>query len=333
MKQRNLIDHGNQKSVVAAIAIALLSALFFASTFVFNSAASNEGGYWAWTAALRYLITLPIMLLIMPFFGGARPVWQAILAHPKQWLLWSTIGFVVFYLCLSFAAASGPSWLIAGTFQVTIVAGMLCAPFLYSDKRAKIPKWALAAGSLVLGGVLMMQFAHADGKLEPEGLIAMAVVILGAFAFPLGNRGLLLHLEKTGSELNATQRVFGMTLASQPMWLAVAVFSFGHAGVPSAEQVLLAGGVAIFAGIIATILFFKATGLVRNNPSALAATEAMQATEVVFATIGGALWIGEVWPSTQSLCGMAVVIAGLILFSVLARRATGIQASPAAASA
>ena len=59
---------------LAAVAIALLSALFFTCTYVLNRAAATGGGHWAWTAALRYLITVPIMLLVMPWQGGVRPV-------------------------------------------------------------------------------------------------------------------------------------------------------------------------------------------------------------------------------------------------------------------
>ena len=94
---------------LTAVAVALLSALFFTCTYVLNRAAASYGGHWAWTASLRYLLTLPMLLLVMPWQGGVRPVWRAIRAHPGPWLLWSGIGFVVFYLLLSFAAASGPS--------------------------------------------------------------------------------------------------------------------------------------------------------------------------------------------------------------------------------
>src|SRR5690606_37416890 len=117
-----------------------------------------------------------------------------------------------------------------------------------------------------------------------------------AVAYPVGNRLLLLHLERTGEELNATQRVFGMTLVSQPLWALIAAFAWSRAGVPSTEQVLLAAGVALSAGVIATILFFQATGMVRHHPVALGATEAMQAGELLFAMVLGALFLGEAWP-------------------------------------
>lgn len=311
---------------LAAVAIALLSALFFTCTYVLNRAAATDGGHWAWTAALRYLITLPIMLLVMPWQGGVKPVWRAIRAHPGPWLLWSGIGFVLFYLLLSFAAASGPSWLIAGTFQLTVIAGMLCAPFLYrsrdgSDARARIPLPALAAGIVVICGVLLMQIGHGGGHLDRAAWIALVAVAVSAFAYPLGNRGLLLHLERAGIELNATQRVFGMTLASQPLWWAVAASAYGTVGAPPMGQVGFAGGVALGAGVIATILFFQATGMVRNDPTALAATEAMQAAEILFATLIGVMWLGEAWPQGRALWGAVIVIAGIVAFSIVAARA------------
>lgn len=311
---------------LAAVAVALLSALFFTCTYVLNRAAASGGGYWVWTAALRYLITLPIMLLVMPWQGGMAPVWRAIRAHPGPWLLWSGVGFVLFYLLLSYAAASGPSWLVAGTFQLTVIAGMLCAPLLYRNKhardaRARIPLPALAAGVVVVGGVLLMQVGHSGGQLDRGAWIALAAVAVSAFAYPLGNRGLLLHLERAGIELNATQRVFGMTLASQPLWWAVAAGAFVRSGAPPVDQVLFAAGVALGAGVIATVLFFQATGMVRNDPTALAAAEAMQGAEILFATLIGAVWLGEAWPQGRALWGAAVVIVGIVAFSVVAARA------------
>ncbi|RPE79998.1 multidrug resistance efflux transporter family protein [Vulcaniibacterium tengchongense] len=322
-----------RRRALAAVAIALASAFFFTCTYVLNRAAAVDGGHWAWTAALRYLITLPLMLPLMPWQGGAAPVWRAIRAQPGPWLLWSGIGFVLFYVCLSWAAASGPSWLVAGTFQLTVIAGMLCAPLLYRgggarDPRARIPLPALTTGAVVVLGVLLLQFGHGGGALDRQGWFALALVAVAAFAYPLGNRGLLLHLERAHArsglpELNATQRVFGMTLASQPLWWAVAAYAYAQAGAPSAGQVWLAAGVALGAGIVATVLFFQATGMVRREPTALAAAEAMQAAEILFATLIGVLWLGEAWPRGGALFGAALVVLGIVAFSLVAARAAG----------
>ncbi|NUS60940.1 MAG: multidrug resistance efflux transporter family protein [Lysobacter sp.] len=316
------MTHGphDARRALAAIGIALLSALFFTLTYVLNRAAANAGGHWIWTAALRYLITLPLLLPLMPWQGGIAPVWRAMRAHPMAWLKCSTIGFVCFYLLLSFAANSGPSWLVAGSFQFTVVAGMLCAPLLYRDARRKVPKAALGVGALIIAGVVLLQFGYADGALNREGWIALVCVLLSAVLYPIGNRLLLLHLERTGEQLNATQRVFGMTLASQPAWLLIAAIAFEQHGVPPMGQVLLAAGVALGAGIVATILFFQATGMVRDQPAALGAAEAMQAAELLFAIGLGALFLGEAWPRGVALWGGALVIAGIALFAWLVSR-------------
>lgn len=312
------------RRALLAVGIALVSSLFFTVTYVFNRAAAVDGGHWAWTASLRYLLTVPMLLVIIRWQGGLMPVWRALRAAPGAWLFWSSVGFVLFYMLLSYAASSGPSWLVAGSFQVTVVAGMLCAPVLYRDARARIPRAALAIGVVIVAGVLLMQLGHANGALDTQGWIALACVLGSAFLYPLGNRGLLLHLERTGIELNATQRVLGLTLASQPAWIALALWAGLETGPPSSSQLWLSAGVALSAGVVATILFFQATGMVRHNPTALGATEAMQAAEVLFAVLLGALFLGEAWPRGIALGGAALVIVGIGLFAwVVARDMRG----------
>jgi hypothetical protein len=73
--------------------------------------------------------------------------------------------------------------------------------------------------------------------------------------------------------------------------------------------------------VIATVLFFQATGMVRNDPSALAAAEAMQAAEILFATLIGVSWLGEAWPHGITLWGAILVGVGIVAFSVVAARA------------
>ncbi len=312
------------RRALAAVAIALASALFFTLTYVLNRASANDGGHWAWTAALRYLITLPLLLPLMPWQGGIAPVWRAIRAHPWAWLRCSAIGFVAFYVLLAYAAGSGPSWLVAGSFQFTVIAGMLCAPLIYRDARRRIPRAALGIGAMIFAGVLLLQFGHADGALDRASWIALACVLGAAVMYPLGNRLLLLHLEDSGEHLNATQRVFGMTLASQPLWIAIAAFAWHEAGSPSAAQAWLAAGVALSAGVVATILFFQATGMVRDNPAALGAAEAMQAAELLFATVLGVVFLHEAWPRGLAVWGAVLVVLGIVAFALLvARRSAG----------
>ena len=319
----------DRRRALAAIGLALLSGLFFSTTYLFNRAIAVDGGDWAWTASLRYLITLPLLLPLMPWQGGAAPVLRSIAAHPWAWLRFSAIGFVLFYCLLVYAASSGPSWLVAGSFMFTVVAGMLCAPLIYRDARRRIPRAALAIGSMIFAGVLALQLGHAHGALDRAAWIALACVLGAAFAFPLGNRLLLLHLEGTGETLNATQRVFGMTLAGQPLWWLLAAFAWLRSGLPSASQAWLAAGVALSASVIAMILFFQATGMVRDKPAALGAVEGMQAAELLFTLVLGVWLLHEPWPRGVSLWGVVLIVLGIAAFAwLVARPPAGVRPDP-----
>lgn len=305
---------------IRAVLVALLSSLFFTFTYVVNRAMVEGGGHWAWMVSMRFMITLPLLAIALPFLGGFASLRSELQRHAGTWLLWSAVGFGLFGICLTWAAASGPSWLIAGSFQITVVAGLLLSPLIYRDARRRIPLPALAVGLLVIAGVLLMQFDHADGALDAKAWLALASVCASAFLYPLGNRMLLLHLERTSSELGPAQRVLGMTLCSQPVWWALAFYAWTQAGWPTAAQLAMAATVALTSGTIATLLFFAATQWVRRDPTALAAVEAMQAAELLFASLLGAMFLGEVWPSGWGLVGAVVVIVGIVCFSLLSAR-------------
>ena len=73
--------------------------------------------------------------------------------------------------------------------------------------------------------------------------------------------------------------------------------------------------VAIFSGVIATILFFEATNMVKNNPKHLAIIEATQSGEVIFTLLGGILFLGDAMPAGTGFAGILVIITGMVLNS------------------
>ena len=304
----------------AAIGLALCSALFFTMTYVLNRSLVSGGGHWAWAGILRYLITLPLLAAVLPWQGGLGALPRELKRHPMTWLTWSSVGFVLFGVPLTWAAGSGPSWLVAGSFQTTVLAGPLLAPLIYRDERRRLAWPVLAVGAWIVGGVLMLQWGHAGGVLGWHDWLAMAAVVVSAFAYPLGNRMLLLHLERSGTRLRSVQRVFGMTLCSWPLWLLLAGLTWWLVGPPSLREIALAAGVALSSGVIATALFFAATDRVSGEPTALAAVEAMQAAELLFATMIGASMLGEAWPRGFAAFGAVAIIAGIIAFAWLSGR-------------
>ncbi|KZC22196.1 hypothetical protein RHOFW104T7_01790 [Rhodanobacter thiooxydans] len=307
-------------NALAAVGLALCSALFFTLTYVLNRSLVAGGGHWAWAVILRYLITLPLLAMVLPLQGGLGELPRELRRHARPWLLWSSVGFVLFGVPLTWAASSGPSWLVAGSFQTTVLAGPLLAPLIYRDERRRLAWRTLALGALIVAGVFALQWGHAHGQLRAGDWLALGAVVLSAFAYPLGNRKLLLHLEHCDSRLNAVQRVFGMTLCSWPLWLLFALAAWSTVGPPTLREALLAGGVALSSGTIATILFFRATDMVRREPTALAAVEAMQAAELLFATLLGVLLLGETWPHGYAAFGALAIIVGIALFGWVSGR-------------
>lgn len=312
-----------RSSSLTAVGLALCSALFFTLTYVLNRSLVAGGGHWQWAVILRYLFTLPLMALVLPWQGGLGALPQQVRRYPRAWFGWSSVAFVLFGIPLTWAANSGPSWLIAGSFQITVLAGPLLAPLLYRDERRRLAWRSLAIGALIVAGVFTLQWGHAQGRLVARDWLAIAAVGLAAFAYPLGNRGLLLHLEQTTAlsepspparPISAVQRVFGMTLCSWPLWLLFALAAWLTIGPPGPREMLLAAGVALSSGTIATVLFFRATDMVRSEPTALAAVEAMQAAELLFATVLGVLFLGESWPHGYAAFGAMAIVVGIALF-------------------
>ena len=74
---------------------------------------------------------------------------------------------------------------------------------------------------------------------------------------------------------------------------------------------------ALSSGVVATLLFFQATDLVKANQKQLAMVESTQAGEVVFTLLGGILLLGDALPNPLGFVGILMIVAGMILNSFL----------------
>ncbi|WP_058301236.1 DMT family transporter [Gorillibacterium timonense] len=309
------------------------ASFLFASSFILNRSMELSGGSWLWSASLRYLFMLPLLLLLVAGRKNMLPLLQEMKRNPRAWLLWSTIGFGLFYAPLCFAAAYSPGWLTAATWQITIVSGTLLVPFFYETLatpegprkvRRKLPRMPLALSGLILIGIALMQAEHAGALTLRESLFGVIPVLVASVAYPLGNRKMMEHC---GGRLDAFQRVLGMTVASLPVWLALAAYGWISAGPPSIGQVGGSLTVAVCSGVIATLLFFHATDLAQGSMQQLAGVEATQSMEVLFVVVVELL-LGSPLPTAVSWIGMLLVMLGMVLQSYATSLSSGhLQAS------
>ena len=300
-----------QSQFARAIWYGILGALFFAFTFIFNRSMNLSGGSWMWSASLRYLFSLPMLAVLAWRKGELAGVLSAIKKAPLTWLIWSTVGFGLFYGPLSLASIYGESWFVAATWQITILAGLLLTPLF----GQRVPGKQLLMTLVILLGIIFIQIPYFGSGLGSGVVRASLLILLAAFAYPLGNRKMMVHCKQ--DQLSTTQRVFGMTLMSTPFWVILSIFAGADAGLPSGGQILQSLIVAVFSGVVATLLFFEATNLVKHNHKQLAVVEATQAGEVLFTLLGGCLFLGDRLPSLLGFLGIAIVTIGIIGNSLL----------------
>lgn len=299
-----------------AILYGLLASCFFSTAFIFNRAMEVEGGSWMWSASLRFFWMIPILILIVMLRGRLCSSLAHLRQHLSSYVLWSTVGFGLFYAPLTFASIYSPGWLVAGSWQVCIIAGSLLVPFITTSQMpssAKIPWRELKWSGVILLGVLLIladQMTQISWTLALAGFIP---VVFAAFMYPLGNRKMMALCQ---DDLETPERVLNMTLASLPFWFMLALGGFFSHGLPSTGQLGYSFLVALFSGVIATLLFFSATNLVRHHPSQLAIVEATQSGEVLATLLGEMIILGIALPSQLALTGIGLIILGMIVHSL-----------------
>ena len=273
-----------------------------------------DGGSWLWSASLRYFFMLPFLVIIVLWRKGNRALITEMKRKPIQWFIWSFVGFVLFYAPLTFAAAYGPGWLVSGTWQFTIVAGVLLAPLFLTatGKRFKIPRMSLWISCFILIGIIFIQIPQASSSTLSNILLGSVPVLIAAFAYPLGNRKMMALVD---NRIDTFQRILGMTIMSMPAWIIMAIIALSTVGFPSMSQVTNSFFVAVTSGIIATTLFFIATERSRDNQGKLAAVEATQSTEVLFVIVGEMILLQLAAPPTLAIVGIIIITVGMLLHS------------------
>ncbi|MBU1341328.1 MAG: multidrug resistance efflux transporter family protein [Proteobacteria bacterium] len=212
--------------MISLISIGLLSGLFFSTTFILNRMMSLEGGHWLWSASLRYAFMILILLTGISFFKGlntTRGVVRLFLKNWKFWILTGSIGFGGFYSLICFSADYSPGWVIAATWQLTIIATL----FVLVCFGRSFPKKVWLFSIMIFIGVLMVNLSHANLSSIKELIFGGVPVLIAAFCYPIGNQ---LVWEATNGNprlpkiddplvVNPFNKVLLLSLGSVPFWL------------------------------------------------------------------------------------------------------------------
>ncbi|GHG03898.1 membrane protein [Deinococcus piscis] len=318
------------------LGIGLLASVFFSATFVLNEQMSAQGGHWFWTASLRYFFVLLMLSAVLLAQGGLarlRALWGVFWEHPLFWTLAGSVGFGVFYALLCFSAAYASGWVVAATFQFTVVASLI----VLAAFGQPFSRQVTGASLLVFLGVCLTNLGQPHGGEQAAQPLGQALLygalpaLLAAFCYPLGNQLVWQAARPPGAGEAARRpawvgwvpaittpllnfslhRIWLMTLGSMPLWLILGLLLLPSA--PQQAQVFSTALVALLSGVIATGLFLQARGDAKT-PGEVAAVDATQASEVLFALLGGVLLLGTPLPGALAWAGLVVMLLGLALF-------------------
>ncbi|MCK5099604.1 MAG: multidrug resistance efflux transporter family protein, partial [Desulfobacteraceae bacterium] len=173
---------------------------------------------------------------------------------------------------------------------------------------------------LIFVGVALVNLSHIEEFDLKVFLLGGIPVLVAAFCYPFGNQ--LVWEAKNGNNKklpsikspllnNAFNKVLLMTIGSLPLWAVLVLIT--HPPAPSLSQILNTSLVALFSGVFATSIFLFTRNLASNS-SELAGVDATQSSEVVFALIGGMLFLGSKAPNIESATGLVLILVGLVLF-------------------
>ena len=148
--------------------LGLAAGLFFSTTFILNRAMSLEGGHWYWSASLRYLYMVGFLGAGLTLAKGGtffRRVLAEFYSHWAFWVVSGSIGFGGFYALICFAADHSPGWVVATTWQLTIIASL----FVLRLFGRKFPRRIWAYSAVVFAGVLLVNLS----RVETENIVTL----------------------------------------------------------------------------------------------------------------------------------------------------------------
>ena len=308
--------------MIKLIGIGLLASAFFSATFILNRSMSLSGGHWVWSSSLRFMYMIGLLIIIIMIrhgFGHLRNIFFVYVTHFFFWTIAGCIGFGVFYSALCFAADHAPGWVVAGTWQFTIIASPIVL-FLFKEK---VPKSGILFSVIIFIGISLIQFFQTEHKIDLRHIyLGFLPVFIAAFAYPTGNQ--LLNFSKHGNKnfvphidspvlQDSLSCILLMTLGSVPYWILLILIVMPPA--PSQNQLISTGIVAVSSGIIATALFYKARNT-SEDPYVIAGVDATQSGEVLFSLVGEIILLNGAFPTEFGALGILLILAGIVGYSL-----------------
>ena len=318
MNKIKIFLHKHRESPSFLLFIGLLSSLFFTVTFLVNRSISLEGGHWFYSGGLRliYAIVLfSIGFIVFKGFSYFKLIIKEYLNNLKFWTIAGTIGFGFFYSLLCYSAAFSPAWIVATTWQITIISSLFILTFFGKKISKKIWFYTI----FIFLGIVLVNISYFDINNIKTLLLGSVPVLIASFCYPLGNQMVWEekhkrkeHKKDLGIIDNSFVKVFLLTLGSFPFWIILYFLSDPVS--PNSSQYIGVAIITIISGIIATSLFLYARSNA-NTSSKLMLVDSTQSSQVLFALSGEMIFFNATFPNLVGVIGILMTIMGLVLIT------------------
>ncbi|WP_169392913.1 MULTISPECIES: multidrug resistance efflux transporter family protein [Psychrobacter] len=299
-------------------------------------------------------LLLTLIISVQHGFGRIKALATIFRDHWAFWCISGTIGFGLFYTGICYAGDHAAGWVVAATFMFTVVTSLLVLVAFGQRFAKKFIAYALivfvgVAMVNISEGLRATTAIDAAAPMSQMLIFGALPALIAAFCYPIGNQlvwqvsynsrnsrssrnltsdnanaepsqpksmleRLIAKVPAIDTDLlqNAFNKVWLMTLGSMPFWLILGIIVRPDA--PSGSQMFNTLLVALLAGVGATSIFFFARERAVTS-SEVAGVDSTQASEVIFALIGGIILLNNALPSAMGLVGVGLIIIGLILFA------------------
>ncbi len=299
-------------------------------------------------------LLLTLIISVQHGFGRIKALATIFRDHWAFWCISGTIGFGLFYTGICYAGDHAAGWVVAATFMFTVVTSLLVLVAFGQRFAKKFIAYALivfvgVAMVNISEGLRATTAIDAAAPMSQMLIFGALPALIAAFCYPIGNQlvwqvsynsrnsrssrkltsddantepsqpksmleRLIAKVPAIDTDLlqNAFNKVWLMTLGSMPFWLILGIIVRPDA--PSGSQMFNTLLVALLAGVGATSIFFFARERAVTS-SEVAGVDSTQASEVIFALIGGVILLNNALPSAMGLVGVGLIIIGLILFA------------------
>jgi len=305
----------HEHSPLYLLFIGLLSSLFFTVTFLINRSISLDGGDWFFSGALRLIyaiIFFTILFIIFKGVGYFKLVIKEYLDNIFFWTIAGSVGFGFFYSLLCYSASFSPAWIIATTWQITIVSSLFVLTFF--GKKLSRKTWFFTI--FIFAGIILVNISHFESTNIKALLLGSIPIIIASICYPIGNQMVWEEKLKRKDENKNVEiinnnfvKVFLLVLGSVPFW--VILYFFSNPEPPNTSQYISVAIITIISGVLGTSLFLYARSQA-NSSDKLMLVDSTQSSQVLFALSGEMIFLNESFPNSIGLYGVIITMIGLI---------------------